>query len=123
LKKLALRNILGYYSRIYLWAAILPVAVEHTHHSSRADTHGEEPGHSDIEPLITKRMAVHEKLAQEINKSGIDCEALLYGSQQLEGKEAYYSHSFALSSRLVTNKGMIRVSGKNIDFIQILQRN
>ena len=106
-----------------MWAAILPVAVEHTHHSSHADSHEEEHDHDDAEPIIEKRVAIHEKLAQEINKSGIDCEALPYGSHQLEREEAYYSYGFALSSRLVTNKGMIRVSGKNIDFVQILQRN
>jgi hypothetical protein len=106
-----------------LWAAILPVAVEHTDHSSHGDSHEEEHGQSDAEPIIVKRMAIHDKLAQEINESGIHCDALGYGSHELEAEEAYYSQSFALSSRLVTNKGLIRINGKNIDFIQILQRN
>jgi hypothetical protein len=107
-----------------LWAAILPVAVEHTHRpSSHGDSHEEEHGHGDIEPIVVKRMAVHEKLAQEMKKSGIDCDAVPYGSHQLEHKETYYSHGFALSSRLVTNRGLIKVRGKNIDFVQILQRN
>jgi len=96
--------------------------VEHTHHSSHADSH-EEHGDGDVEPIFIKRVAAHEKLAQEMNEKGIDCEALPYGSHQLERTEAYYSHSSALSSRLVTNKGLIKVSGKNIDFVQILQRN
>jgi hypothetical protein len=106
-----------------LWAAILPVAVEHTHHSSHTDSHEEEHGHGDAEPIIIKRVAVHEKLAQEMSESGIDCEALQYGSHQLEREETYYSHVFALSSRLVTNKGLIKVNNKNVDFVQILQRN
>jgi hypothetical protein len=97
-------------------------AVEHTDHTSHASSH-EEHGHGDAEPIIIKRMAVHEKLAQEMEKSGIGCEALPLGSHQLEREQAYYSHNFALSSRLVTNKGMIRISGKNIDFVQVLQRN
>lgn len=100
--------------------------MEHTHHSSHAQSHEEEEehgGHSDAEPIVIKRVAAHQKLAQEMKKSGIDCDALPYGSHQLEHKEAYYSHGFALSSRLVTNKGLIKVNGKNIDFVQVLQRN
>lgn len=102
-------------------AAILQVAVEHTHHSSHTDSYEEE--HGDPEPIVIKRMAAHEKLAQEMKKEQVDCEALPYGSHQLEREEAYYSHNFALSSRLVTNKGLIEVRGKNIDFVQVLQRN
>jgi hypothetical protein len=106
-----------------LWAAILPLAVEHTDHPSHAGSHGEEHGHGDAESIVIKRVAVHEKLAQEMKENGIDCEALQYGSHQLEREETYYSHSFALSSRFVTNKGLIEVRRKNIDFVQILQRN
>ena len=97
--------------------------MEHTHHSSHSDSDEGEHGHGDTEPIIIKRIPVHEKMANEMHENGIDCEALPYGSHQLEREEAYYSHSFALSSRLVTNKGIIRVSGRNIDFVQILQRN
>lgn len=98
--------------------------MEHTDHTTtHASLHEGEHGHGDAEPVTIKRVAVHEKLAQEMKKSGIDCEALPLGSHQLEREQTYYSHSFALSSRLVTNKGLIRVTGKNIDFVQILQRN
>ena len=68
-------------------------------------------------------MPEHERLAQEMKASGIECEALPLGSHQLERQETYYSHSFALSSRLVTNKGLISIMGKNIDCVQVLQRN
>lgn len=104
-------------------AAILPIGVEHTHHSSHVSSHEAEHSHGDTEPIIIKKTAVHERLAQEMKKNGIDCEALAYGSHQLEHKEAYYSHGFALSSRLVTNKGLIKIMGKNINFVQVLQRN
>jgi hypothetical protein len=97
------------------------VAVEHKH-SSHTDSH-EEHSHGDSEPIIIKRAAAHEKLSQEMKKEGIDCEALPYGSHQLERNETYYSHSFALSSRLVTNKGLVEIRGKNVDFVQVLQRN
>lgn len=97
--------------------------MEHTHHSSHADSHEKEQGHGDAEPTIIKRVTPHEKLAQEMKKSGIDCEALPYGSHQIEREETYYSYVFAMSPRLVTNKGLIKVAGKNIEFVQLLQRN
>ena len=97
--------------------------MEHTHHSSLSSSHEEEQSHGEVEPIIIKKMAIYEKLAQEMKKHGVDCEALPYGSHQLEREEAYYSHSFALSSRLVTNKGLIGIRGKNVDFVQVLQRN
>jgi hypothetical protein len=97
--------------------------VEHTDHTSHAGSQEEEHGHGDVEPIVIKRVAAHEKLAQEMKKNGIDCEALPLGSHELEQEGTYYSHSFALSSRLVTNKGLIRIAGKNIDFVQMLQRN
>jgi hypothetical protein len=96
--------------------------VEHTDSSHARSHEEEEHSHGDAEPIVIKRVAAHEKLAQEMKKSGIDCEALPLGSHRLEG-EPTYSHSFALSSRFVTNKGMISVRGKNIDLVQVLQRN
>jgi hypothetical protein len=102
--------------------AVQTVPVEHTQHPSHADSH-EEHGHGDSEPIIVKRIAMHERLAQEMKKNGIDCSALPLGSHQIEREETYYSHGFALSSRFVTNKGLIEVRGKNIDFVQVLQRN
>jgi len=105
-----------------LWAAILQSAVEHTHHTSHTDSHNEQ-GNGGSEPVTIKRVALHEKLAQEIKKSGIDCSALPLGSHQLERGETYYGYGFVLSSRFVTNKGLIEIKDKNVDFVQVLQRN
>jgi hypothetical protein len=44
------------------------------------------------------------------------------GSLKIE-KGSYYSHYFSLTPVLVTNRGCIKVSGKNFDYIQIIQRN
>lgn len=96
--------------------------MEHTQHSSQADSQ-EEHGRGPAESIVIKRIAVHEKLMQEMKDRGIDCAALPLGSHKLEREEAYYSHGFALSSRLVTNKGLIEIRGKNVDFVQVLQRN
>lgn len=86
-----------------------------TEQPSHTGSREKEHGHGDTEPTLTKRIAVHLKLAHEMKKEGIRCEALPYGSHKLEREESYYSHNFALSSRLVTNKGLIEIRGKNID--------
>jgi len=37
-------------------------------------------------------------------------------------KGDYYSRSFSQTTRMVTNKGSLKVSGKNIDTVQIIQK-
>jgi len=86
------------------------------------DTHEDEHGHGEIEPVVAKIQSLSQTMAEEMKKGGVQGDALDIGSHPLE-KGPYYSQLFALSSRLVTNKGLIKVRGKNIDFIQILQRN
>ena len=83
----------------------------------------EEHGHDEgeIEPAIVRRLAPNELLAEEMKKHRVDCSPIPTGSHEIERKE-YYSQVFALSSRLVTNKGLIRLRGRKIDFVQILQR-
>jgi hypothetical protein len=88
-------------------------------HSSHEE---ESHGHADIEPIIVKVMGVQKQMAAQMQKKGIDCEAIPIGSHALEGKP-YYSHLFPMTSRLVTNKGLIKVNGKNVDFVQVLQRS
>ncbi len=85
------------------------------------DTHEEEHGHGEIEPVIARIQSPSQTMAEEMKKGGVQGDALDIGLHPLE-KGPYYSQLFALSSRLVTNKGLIKVRGKNIDFIQILQR-
>jgi len=100
------------------------VSVEHkdSHAHDSSHSHEEEHGHGDIEPVVVKMQSPNQELAAEMKKSGIDCEALPPGSHPLEGKP-YYSQMFALSSRLVTNKGIIKLRGRNVDFVQVLQRS
>ena len=99
-----------------MWPPFLLPFVEHE------DSHEEEHGHGEIEPIVVKIMSPSQTMAEQMKKGGIQCDALDLGSHNLE-KGPYYSQMFALSSRLATNKGLIRVRGKNIDFVQILQRN
>ena len=74
-----------------------------------------------------KIMNLNEILAKEISQNGIECKAITdIGSLPIE-KKSYYSHLFPMSPRIITNRGCIRLEGngtrRNIDFIQIIQRN
>ena len=71
-------------------------------------------------------ISLNERIAQDISKNGIHCKAVTdIGSLDIEKKQ-YYSYLFAMSPRIVTNRGCIRLEGDNkgnIDFIQIIQKN
>jgi hypothetical protein len=98
-------------------------SVEHkTSHFTPAKSDKEERNHVDIDPIIIKKLSAHEKMSEEIKQRQIDCEALSLGSHPIERKQ-YYSHTFSMSPKFVTNKGLIKIKGKKIDFIQLLQRN
>ena len=100
------------------------MSVEHkdSHAHDSSHSHEEEHGHGDIEPVVVKMQSLNQELAGEMKKSGVDCEALALGSHPLESGP-YYSDMFALSPRLVTNKGVIKLRGRNIDFVHVLQRS
>ena len=67
-----------------------------------------------------------ETLAQEIIENGVECKAVPdVGSLAIE-EGPYYSYLFAMSPRITTNRGFIRISinsGRNIDLIQTIQKN
>ena len=74
-----------------------------------------------------KTMNLNEILAKEVSQNGIECKAITdIGSLPIE-KKSYYSQLFPMSPRIVTNRGCIRLEGngtrRNIDFIQIIQKN
>jgi hypothetical protein len=74
-----------------------------------------------------KTMNLNEILAMEISQNGIECKAITdIGSLPIE-KKSYYSYLFPMSPRIFTNRGCIRLEGngtrRNIDFIQIIQKN
>ncbi len=86
--------------------------------SDRREEHEQE----DIDPIIMKKLSAQEKMAEEIKKNQIDCEALELGSHHLERKQ-YFSQTFPMSPKFVTNKGLVKIKGRNIDYVQLLQRN
>jgi hypothetical protein len=74
-----------------------------------------------------KIINLNEILAKEVSQNGIECRVITdIGSLPIE-KKSYYSHLFPMSPRIVTNRGCIRLEGngtrRNIDFIQIIQKN
>jgi hypothetical protein len=70
-----------------------------------------------------RRITLNDKLAEEIREEiGIDCQAIDVNSLPVEHKPCY-SYIFPMSSKIVTNRGCIRVKGKSFDLIQIIQRN
>jgi len=73
-----------------------------------------------------KTMNLNEILAKEISQNGIECKATDIGSLPIE-KKSYYSYLFPMSPRIFTNRGCISLEGngttRNIDFIQIIQKN
>jgi hypothetical protein len=97
--------------------------VEHktTHFTkTKSDTEDHDPG--DIDSVIVKKLSAHEKMAEEMKQNEIDCEALPLGSHPMERKQ-YYCHTFSMSPKFITNKGLVKIRGKNIHFVQLLQRN
>ncbi len=82
----------------------------------------EQHGHGDTESIVVKVLSPNEEIANQMRKNGIDCQALPVASHPLERKP-YYSHLFPMTPKLVTNKGVIVIRGKNVDLVQILQRS
>ncbi len=92
--------------------------MEHAH----SEHSHEEHGHEDEEPVIVKKMLPNEILAADLNDHGISADAVAIGTHPVE-KQEYYSHKFGLNSKFVTNKGVIRVGGRNFDLVHVLERN
>ena len=84
--------------------------------------HEEEHGHGDVEPAVERKLGPHEVMAEEMEKHGIQCEPVVLGSHPLEAVPVY-SHLFALSPKITTNKGLVRITGRNFDYVQIIQRS
>ena len=85
------------------------------------------PSSSDIVLKNEEMASPNERLAQEIIQNGIECKAMTNTGSLAIIKKPYYSYLFAMSPRIITNRGCIRLSEgnstRNIDFIQIVQKN
>jgi hypothetical protein len=98
------------------------IVTEKTKSATDADT----PLSSEIILKEEEAIGLNERMAQEISQNGIECKAITdIGSLEIERKP-YYSYLFPLSPRIVTNRGCIKLElngTRNIDFIQIIQKN
>jgi hypothetical protein len=83
---------------------------------------GEDISEDEESEIAVRRINLNERLAEKMKQNGIDCEALGVDSLPIEHKP-YYSYNFPTSPKFITNRGCISVKGRNIDLLQIIQRN
>jgi hypothetical protein len=68
-------------------------------------------------PRHGKEAFLHQRQAQEIKKSRMDCQALPVDSHQIEGK-TYHSQMFACAIMGTRDEqGLVKIRGKSIDFV------
>jgi hypothetical protein len=94
--------------------------------TTTATADADTPSSTEIILKYEEAIGLNEKMAQQISKNGIQCKAITdIGSLEIERKPCY-SYLFPLSTRIVTNRGYIKLEGngtRNIDLIQIIQKN
>ena len=86
----------------------------HTVDKSHSHEDGEEPETIKIENL-------NETFASQMNKVGMNVEAVPIGTLNLE-REEYYNNDIGSIPRFITNRGCIKIKDKEVNMIQIIQR-
>ena len=74
---------------------------------------------SEPETIVLKNRP--EKFSDILNKIGISASPNEIGEGDVE-KGDYYSRCFTQTTRMITNKGSLKLSGANIDAVQIIQK-
>ena len=64
---------------------------------------------------------LYEQFVEKLSKIGINSKANEIGEGQFETGD-YYSRVFVPTPRMVTNRGSLEISGKNIDSVHIIQK-
>jgi hypothetical protein len=98
------------------------IAAEQTEASAAAAI----PSSPEIILKEEEAISLNQRLAQEIIQNGIECKAITDMELYEIEKKHHYSYLFAMSPRIITNRGCIRLEGngtRNIDLIQIIQKN
>ena len=62
-----------------------------------------------------------EKFTHILNQISVSAVPNEIGEDDVE-KGDYYSRCFSQTTRMVTNKGSLKISGRNIDAVQIIQK-
>ena len=75
----------------------------------------------DEEPDTFELKSIPEAYSEILDGIGVDSAAGEIGADEVERGD-YYSRYFSQSPRMITNRGCISVSNRNIDIIQIVQK-
>ena len=75
----------------------------------------------DDEPDTFVIKSETEKFSEMLNEIAVDSTPKEIATDDVENDD-YYSRVFSQSTRIVTNKGCLDVTGTNIDVIQIIQK-
>jgi hypothetical protein len=78
-------------------------------------------GMEDSEPETIVIKDWHEKFSDILSVIGVNSTPNKIGEGEVE-KGDYYSRCFSQTTRMVTNKGSLKISGTNIDAVQIIQK-
>jgi len=74
---------------------------------------------SEPETIVLKNWP--EKFSDILNEIGVSATPNEISEGEVE-KGDYYSWCFSQTTRMVTNKGSLKISGTNIDAVQIIQK-
>ena len=74
---------------------------------------------SDPDTFVIKSMP--EKFSEILNEIGVSSTPKEIAVDDVEHDD-YYSRAFSQTTRMVTNKGCLDITGTNIDVIQIIQK-
>jgi hypothetical protein len=78
--------------------------------------------HEDIDELDTIKIEnLNETFASQMNKVGMNVEAVPIGTLNLE-REEYYNNDLGSNPIFITNRGCIKIKGQEVSMIQIIQR-
>ena len=75
----------------------------------------------DSEPETFVIKSIPEQFSEMLKKIGVSSIPKEIATDDVEHDD-YYSRVFSQTTRMVTNKGCLDVTGRNIDVIQIIQK-
>ena len=74
---------------------------------------------TESETFVIK--SIPEQYSEKLEKIGISSSPIEIATDDVENDD-YYGRFFTQTTRMVTNKGCLKVTGKNIDVIQFIQK-
>ena len=97
--------------------------LKNTKSMNEANTVDTSHSHEDIEELETIKIEnLNETFASQMNKMGMNVEAVPIGTLNME-REEYYNNDIGSNPIFISNRGCIKIKDKEVSMIQIIQRN